>query len=35
MGQMAEHWVGINCGIMDHTSVHGLENKVIKLDCNT
>lgn len=36
MGQKAEHWVGINCGIMDQfSSVHGLENKVIKLDCNT
>ncbi len=36
MGQKAEHWVGINCGIMDQfASVHGLENKVIKLDCNT
>lgn len=35
-GQKAEHWVGINCGIMDQfSSVHGLENKVIKLDCNT
>ncbi|CAH0337616.1 Galactokinase [Flavobacterium sp. CECT 9288] len=36
MSQKAEHWVGINCGIMDQfASVHGLENKVIKLDCNT
>lgn len=36
LGQRAEHWVGINCGIMDQfSSVHGLENKVIKLDCNT
>jgi len=36
MGQKAEHWVGINCGIMDQfSSVYGLENKVIKLDCNT
>ncbi|MFH6945405.1 galactokinase [Flavobacterium sp. FlaQc-50] len=36
MGQKAEHWVGINCGIMDQfSSVHGIENKVIKLDCNT
>jgi len=36
LGQKAEHWVGINCGIMDQfSSVHGLENKVIKLDCNT
>jgi galactokinase len=32
MGQSAEHWVGINCGIMDQfSSVMGLENKVIKL----
>jgi galactokinase len=36
LGQKAEHWVGINCGIMDQfSSVHGLANKVIKLDCNT
>ncbi|MBF4483750.1 galactokinase [Flavobacterium sp. CSZ] len=36
LGQKAEHWVGINCGIMDQfSSVHGVENKVIKLDCNT
>jgi len=36
LGQKAEHWVGISCGIMDQfSSVHGLENKVIKLDCNT
>nr|WP_198999598.1 galactokinase [Flavobacterium sp. ASV13] len=36
LGQKAEHWVGINCGIMDQfSSVHGLENKVIQLDCNT
>ena len=36
LGQKAEHWVGVNCGIMDQfSSVHGLENKVIKLDCNT
>ncbi|WPO80180.1 galactokinase [Flavobacterium sp. KACC 22761] len=36
LGQKAEHWVGINCGIMDQfSSVHGLDNKVIKLDCNT
>jgi galactokinase len=34
MGQSAEHWVGINCGIMDQfSSVMGLENKVIKIDC--
>ena len=36
MGQSAEHWVGINCGIMDQfSSVIGLENKVIKIDCRT
>ena len=36
MGQSAEHWVGINCGIMDQfASVMGLENKVIKIDCRT
>jgi galactokinase len=36
LGQKAEHWVGINCGIMDQfSSVHGLTDKVIKLDCNT
>ncbi|TRX37795.1 galactokinase [Flavobacterium restrictum] len=36
MGQSAEHWVGINCGIMDQfSSVMGLENKVIKIDCQT
>ena len=36
MGQNAEHWVGINCGIMDQfASVMGLENKVIKIDCRT
>ena len=36
MGQKAEHWVGINCGIMDQfSSVIGLENKVIKIDCRT
>ena len=36
MGQKAEHWVGINCGIMDQfASVLGLENKVIKIDCKT
>ncbi|MBF4472964.1 galactokinase [Flavobacterium sp. HJJ] len=35
-GQKAEHWVGINCGIMDQfSSVMGLENKVIKIDCKT
>lgn len=36
MGQKAEHWVGINCGIMDQfSSVFGQENKVIKIDCRT
>ncbi|WP_396171096.1 galactokinase [Flavobacterium sp.] len=36
MGQKAEHWVGVNCGIMDQfSSVMGLENKVIKIDCRT
>jgi galactokinase len=36
LGQKAEHWTGINCGIMDQfSSVHGIENKVIKLDCKT
>ncbi len=36
MGQSAEHWVGINCGIMDQfSSVMGQENKVIKIDCKT
>lgn len=36
MGQSAEHWVGINCGIMDQfSSVMGKENHVIKIDCRT
>lgn len=36
MGQKSEHWVGINCGIMDQfSSVMGIENKVIKIDCRT
>jgi galactokinase len=36
MGQKAEHWVGINCGIMDQfSSVMGAENKVLKIDCKT
>ncbi|UQD55488.1 galactokinase [Flavobacterium sp. K5-23] len=36
LGQKAEHWVGINCGIMDQfSSVMGLENKVMKIDCRT
>lgn len=36
LGQKAEHWVGIKCGIMDQfSSVMGLENKVIKIDCKT
>lgn len=35
-GQKAEHWAGINCGIMDQfSSVMGKENKVIKIDCKT
>ncbi len=36
MGQKSEHWVGINCGIMDQfSSILGQENKVIKIDCRT
>jgi galactokinase len=36
MGQKAEHWAGMNCGIMDQfSSVLGKENKVIKIDCQT
>ena len=36
LGQKAEHWVGIKCGIMDQfSSVMGLEDKVIKIDCRT
>ncbi|MGL4385562.1 MAG: galactokinase [Flavobacterium sp.] len=36
MSQKAEHWVGINCGIMDQfASTFGKENKVIKIDCKT
>jgi galactokinase len=36
MGQKAEHWVGINCGIMDQfSSVMGLKDKVLKIDCST
>jgi len=36
MGQSAEHWVGINCGIMDQfSSVMGKVNQVIKIDCRT
>ncbi len=36
LGQKAEHWVGVNCGIMDQfASVHGQKNKVMKLDCET
>jgi galactokinase len=36
MGQKAEHWTGVNCGIMDQfSSVMGLENKVLKIDCKT
>lgn len=36
MGQSAEHWVGINCGIMDQfSSVMGKADQVIKIDCRT
>lgn len=36
LGQKAEHWVGIKCGIMDQfSSVMGVEDKVIKIDCRT
>lgn len=36
MGQSAEHWVGINCGIMDQfSSVMGKENQVVKIDCRS
>lgn len=36
LGQKAEHWVGIHCGIMDQfSSVMGKENKVVKIDCRT
>ncbi len=36
MGQKAEHWVGINCGIMDQfASVMGKKDSVIKIDCKT
>ena len=36
LGQKAEHWVGINCGLMDQfSSVMGVENKVMKIDCRT
>lgn len=36
MGQSAEHWVGINCGIMDQfSSVMGKANQVIKIDCRS
>lgn len=36
LGQKAEHWVGINCGIMDQfSSVMGKEGKVLKIDCKT
>jgi len=36
MGQSAEHWVGVNCGIMDQfSSVMGKANQVIKIDCRT
>jgi galactokinase len=35
MGQMAEHLGGNQLWYYGSGSVHGLENKVIKLDCNT
>ncbi|WP_281227147.1 galactokinase [Flavobacterium aquiphilum] len=36
LGQKSEHWVGIKCGIMDQfSSVMGLEDKVIRIDCKT
>jgi galactokinase len=36
MGQKAEHWAGMNCGIMDQfASVLGQESKAIKIDCST
>ncbi|MDI9310601.1 MAG: galactokinase [Limnohabitans sp.] len=36
LGQKAEHWVGIKCGIMDQfASVLGKENSVIKIDCTS
>lgn len=36
LGQKAEHWVGIHCGIMDQfSSVMGKKNQVIKIDCRT
>lgn len=36
MGQSAEHWVGIKCGIMDQfASVLGKENHFVKIDCTT
>lgn len=36
LGQKSEHWVGIKCGIMDQfSSVMGIEDKVIKIDCRT
>jgi galactokinase len=34
LGQKAEHWVGVKCGIMDQfASVLGQEKSVIKIDC--
>lgn len=36
LGQKAEHWVGIHCGIMDQfSSVMGKKNQVVKIDCRT
>ncbi|AOW08966.1 galactokinase [Flavobacterium gilvum] len=36
LGQKSEHWVGIKCGIMDQfSSVMGLEDKVIRIDCKS
>ena len=36
MGQQAEHWTGVNCGIMDQfASMLGKENQVVKIDCRS
>jgi galactokinase len=36
MGQQAEHWTGVNCGIMDQfASVLGKEDQVVKIDCRS
>jgi galactokinase len=35
MGQKAEHWTGVNCIMDQFSSVMGLENKVLKIDCKT